>query len=63
MILRRLANVDRPVADLLARLPVRLELKLIAGFLVVVALVVLLGGAGLAILAETNRRTETLIAT
>ena len=58
-----LGRLNRPAARFLARLPLRLEAKLIAAFLGLVALLLLLGAAGLALLGETDRRTEALIAT
>ena len=63
MIRGLLARLNRPAAQFLARLPLRLEAKLIAAFLGLVALLLLLGTAGLALLGETERRTEALIDT
>jgi class 3 adenylate cyclase/CHASE3 domain sensor protein len=57
------ARLNRPVRDFVARLPLRLELKLIVAVLGAVGLLVLFGLGGLAVLAENNRRTETLIDT
>ena len=57
------ARLNRPVRDFIARPPLRLELKLIVAVLGAVGLLVLFGLNSLAILAENNRRTETLIDT
>jgi class 3 adenylate cyclase len=57
------ARLNQPVANFIARLPLRLESKLLVAFLGSVALLILLGLAGLAILAENGLRTETLIKT
>jgi class 3 adenylate cyclase/CHASE3 domain sensor protein len=61
--LRLFERLNRPVTNFVARLPFRLEGKLLVAFLGAVALLVLLGGAGLAVLAENGRRTEALIVT
>jgi class 3 adenylate cyclase/CHASE3 domain sensor protein len=58
-----LARLNRPVTNLVARLPLRLEWKLLAAFLGSVLLMVLLGAAGLAVLDEASRRTERVIRT
>ncbi len=55
------ARLNRPVRDFIARLPLRLELKLIVAALGAVGLLILLGLGGLAVHAENSRRTETLI--
>jgi class 3 adenylate cyclase/CHASE3 domain sensor protein len=57
------ARLHRPLSDFVARLPVRLELKLLAAFLGAVAMLVLLGAAGLAVASANGRRTDTLIET
>jgi class 3 adenylate cyclase len=61
--LGRFARLNRPVRDFIARLPLRLELKLIVAVLAAVGLLVVFGLERLAVLAENNRRTETLIDT
>jgi len=60
---RLLARLNQPVTNFIARLPLRLELKLLVAFLGAIGLLVLLGAAGLAVQAANGRRTETLIAT
>jgi class 3 adenylate cyclase len=56
------ARLNRPVIDFVARLPLRLEIKLLFVFLGAVGLLVLLGITGLGILTRTSHRTEELIA-
>jgi class 3 adenylate cyclase len=59
--LRLFERLNQPVTNFVARLPFRLEAKLLVAVLGAVGLLVLLGGAGLALLAENGRRTEALI--
>src|ERR1051326_7019014 len=54
---------DRRVAGWVARLPVRIETKLLVAFFALVALLILLGSIGLGGLSELNRHTEDLIET
>jgi len=61
--LRLFERINRPVTNFIARLPFRLEVKLLVAFVGSVALLVLLGATGLAILAASGQRTETLIET
>ena len=44
-----------------ARLPVRVQTKLLAAFLAIVALLIALGAVGLYTLSGVNERTEELI--
>jgi class 3 adenylate cyclase/CHASE3 domain sensor protein len=60
---RSMARFDRPVAGWVARLPVRIETKLLAAFFALVALLILLGSIGLGGLSEVNGHTEDLIET
>ncbi|HEX5320618.1 MAG TPA: adenylate/guanylate cyclase domain-containing protein [Stellaceae bacterium] len=60
---RLIARLNRPVTDTIARLPIRLELKLVVAFLEMVLLVVLLGLTGLSLLSDENERSEALIQT
>jgi hypothetical protein len=64
LIVRRglFARLNRPVSDFIARLPLRLESKLLFAFLGAVGLLVLLGVTGLGNLSRTSHRTEELIA-
>src|ERR1051325_7725345 len=54
---------NQRVARWVARLPVRIETKLLAAFFALVALLILLGSIGLGGLSEVNRATEDLIET
>jgi hypothetical protein len=56
------SRLNRPVSDFVARLPLRLEFKLLCAFLGAVGLLVLLGVTGLSNLSRTSHRTEELIA-
>jgi class 3 adenylate cyclase len=56
------ARLNRPVSDFVARLPLRLEFKLLFAFIGAVGLLVLLGVTGLSNLSRTSHRTEELIA-
>jgi signal transduction histidine kinase/CheY-like chemotaxis protein len=48
-------------AELIARIPARVETKLLAAFLVIVALLILLGGVGLHALNDVDQHTQELI--
>jgi signal transduction histidine kinase len=50
----------RPLAHLVARAPVRLRSKLLAGFGVIVLLLIAVGVLGLEVLGESTRRTRAL---
>lgn len=50
----------RPLAHLVARAPVRLRSKLLAGFGIIVALLIAVGMLGLEVLGESTRRTRAL---
>jgi signal transduction histidine kinase/CHASE3 domain sensor protein len=54
----RLRNL---AVDLVSRVPARVQSKLLAAFLVMVALLILLGAVGLRVLSGMNERTEELI--
>ena len=54
----RLGNL---AVDLVSRVPARVETKLLLAFLVMVALLILLGAVGLRVLSGMNERTEELI--
>jgi class 3 adenylate cyclase/CHASE3 domain sensor protein len=56
-----MARVNKRTADFVARLPARIETKLLAAFFGIVALLILLGAIGLGVLSQVNQRTETLI--
>ena len=49
------------LVDLVARVPARVEHKLLAAFLAIVALLIMLGAVGLQALRDINARTEELI--
>ena len=51
----------RWVIGLVARIPARVHAKLLTGFLVIVALLIVVGAAGLEVLTEVNRRAEDLV--
>lgn len=63
MIKGLLGRLNRPAARFVARLRLPLEGKLLAAFLGLVALLLLLGAAGIALLGQIDRRAETLIVT
>jgi signal transduction histidine kinase/CHASE3 domain sensor protein len=54
----RLRNL---AVDLVSRVPARVQTKLLVAFLVMVALLILLGAVGLRVLSGMNERTEELI--
>jgi signal transduction histidine kinase/CHASE3 domain sensor protein len=54
----RLRNL---AVDLVSRVPARVQIKLLVAFLVMVALLILLGAVGLRVLSGMNERTEELI--
>jgi signal transduction histidine kinase/putative methionine-R-sulfoxide reductase with GAF domain/CHASE3 domain sensor protein len=56
--LTRLRNL---AVDLVSRVPARVQTKLLVAFLVMVALLILLGAVGLRVLSGMNERTEELI--
>jgi hypothetical protein len=60
---RLTVRLNRRVADFVARIPARIETKLLVAFSGIVALLILLGGIGLGVLSELNRHTEDIIAT
>jgi signal transduction histidine kinase len=50
-----------PFVGLVARVPARVQTKLLAAFLAIAALLIIVGAVGLEALSEVNRRTEELI--
>ena len=56
-----LGRLRRRAVWFVARIPVRVETKLLAAFLALAALLIVLGGVGLRVLSEANQRTEDLI--
>jgi signal transduction histidine kinase/DNA-binding response OmpR family regulator len=52
---------DRPLVGIVARLPFRVQTKLLAAFLAIVALLIVVGAAGLQVLIGVNERTVELI--
>ena len=57
------ARFHQRVADFVARLPARIETKLLAAFFGIVGLLIVLGGIGLGVLSLLNQHTEDLINT
>jgi signal transduction histidine kinase len=49
------------LVDLVARVPARVQIKLLAAFLAIVMLLIIVGAVGLQVLSEVNERTEELI--
>jgi signal transduction histidine kinase/HAMP domain-containing protein len=49
------------VVDLVARVPARVQVKLLAAFLTITMLLIMLGAVGLQVLSGVNERTEKLI--
>lgn len=60
---RFIPRLNRRVADLVARMPARIETKLLAAFFAITALVIVLGGIGLGVLSRVNAHTEDIIDT
>jgi class 3 adenylate cyclase/CHASE3 domain sensor protein len=60
---RFVSRLNRRVTDFVARLPARIETKLLAAFSVLVTLLILLGAIGLGGLSGLNRHTVDLIET
>jgi len=60
---RGIARLNRRVADLVARIPARIETKLLAAFFAITALLIVLGAIGLGVLARVNAHTEDIIDT
>jgi hypothetical protein len=59
---RALAGLREAVVAFVARIPTRVETKLLVAFLAMVALLVALGAVGLSVLGGAQRRTNDLIA-
>jgi class 3 adenylate cyclase/CHASE3 domain sensor protein len=57
------ARLHQRVADFVARLPARIETKLLAAFSGIVGLLILLGAIGIGVLSLLNQHTEELIDT
>ena len=56
-----LSRLRRLAVGFVARVPVRVETKLLVAFLAMVALLVVLGAVGLGVLGDAHRRTDELI--
>ena len=56
-----IASLGSHVVGLVARVPARIQIKLLAAFLAMVALLIVLGAVGLRVLTESDHRTEELI--
>ena len=54
-------RIMNPFVGLVARVPARVQSKLLAAFLAIAALLIIVGAVGLQALSEVNRRTEELI--
>jgi CHASE3 domain sensor protein len=54
-------RIMNPFVGLVARVPARVQSKLLAAFLTIAALLIILGAVGLEALSGVNRRTEELI--
>jgi signal transduction histidine kinase/CheY-like chemotaxis protein len=50
----------RPLVDLVARVPTRVQVKLMAAFLAIVILLIAMGAVGLQVLSGVNQRTDDL---
>jgi signal transduction histidine kinase len=51
----------RPLVDLVARVPARVQVKLLAAFLAIAMLLIMVGAVGLHVLSGVNQRTEELV--
>jgi signal transduction histidine kinase len=54
-------RIMNPFVGLVARVPARVQTKLLAAFLAIAALLIIVGAVGLEALSKVNRRTEELI--
>ena len=54
-------RIMNPFVGLVARAPARVQSKLLAAFLAIVALLIIMGAVGLQVLSGVNQRTEELI--
>ncbi len=54
-------RLNNPVANFVARLPLRVETKLFVAFSAVIALLIVLGGIGVYLLGGINQHTQELI--
>jgi CHASE3 domain sensor protein len=54
-------RIMNPFVGLVARVPARVQSKLLAAFLAIAALLIIMGVVGLQVLSGVNRRTEELI--
>src|ERR1700732_884386 len=54
-------RIMNPFVDLVARVPARVQLKLLAAFLAIATLLIIVGAVGLEVLSGVNQRTEELI--
>lgn len=50
-----------PLVDLVSRIPARVEVKLLAAFLIIEVLLILMGAVGLQVLSGVNRSADELI--
>ena len=56
-----MTRLDQALVGAVARLPFRVQTKLLSSFLVIVALLIALGAVGLQVLTGVNERTTDLI--
>jgi CHASE3 domain sensor protein len=56
-----MSRVDQLLVDAVARLPFRVQTKLLGGFLAIVVLLIAVGAVGLQVLTGVNERTTDLI--
>jgi signal transduction histidine kinase len=54
-------RIMNPFVGLVARVPARIQLKLLAAFLAIATLLIIVGAVGLQVLSGVNQRTEELI--
>ena len=54
-------RIMNPFVHLVARMPARVQSKLLAAFLAIVMLLIIVGAVGLQVLSGVNERTEELI--
>src|SRR5437588_10403696 len=54
-------RIMNPFISLVARVPARVQIKLLAAFLAIAMLLIIVGAVGLRVLSGVNERTEELI--
>ena len=54
-------RIMNPFISLVARVPARVQIKLLVAFLAIATLLIIVGAVGLRVLSEVNERTEELI--